>query len=212
MDEPAERDPGLVRVSDAERQQVADLLRDAAAEGRLELDELEERLEAVYGARVAADLVPLVADLPTTPRQDRAPAPRPTPTGPLARHSTSLAVMGGRERRGAWEVGELHTAVVLMGGADIDLREARFTAPETVITAVAVMGGIDITVGPEVRLSVEGLGIMGGFGEATPQVEAQLGPDSPVVRVRGLALMGGVDVHRKARRLPPSGQERPELR
>ncbi len=172
-----------------------------------ELDELEERLEAAYGARVAADLVPLVADLPAgLPR--RPPAPdRPAPTGDLPGHTTSVACLGGRERRGAWELGEAHTAVALMGGVDIDLREARLTAPETVITAVAVMGGIDVVVGPGVRLSVEGVGIMGGFGEATPKVDADLRPDSPLVRVRGLALMGAVEVHRKAPPPPRAARE-----
>jgi hypothetical protein len=52
------------RASDAEREQVADRLRAAAAEGRLDPDELEERLGAAYGARTAGELVPLTADLP----------------------------------------------------------------------------------------------------------------------------------------------------
>jgi hypothetical protein len=56
-----------VRVGDREREAVADLLRRHAAEGRLGLDELEDRLDATYQARMDADLVPLTRDLPPFP-------------------------------------------------------------------------------------------------------------------------------------------------
>jgi hypothetical protein len=71
-----------MRASDADRERFADTLRDAAAEGRLEPDELEERLEAVYTARTLGDLDSLTADLPRQPR--RAPRnPRPPSFSPL---------------------------------------------------------------------------------------------------------------------------------
>jgi uncharacterized protein DUF1707/2TM domain-containing protein len=63
------------RVSDAEREAVADRLRAAAGEGRLDADELDERLTAAYGARTSAELAPLTADLPAPP----APAPARVP-------------------------------------------------------------------------------------------------------------------------------------
>lgn len=212
MDRPDERpedrrpapqgDASRVRISDAERERVAEVLRDAAAEGRLEMDELDERLGAAYGARVAADLVPLLADLPAGLEQAAPATPaRPVPGGEsgggLARQDVSLAIMGGKDRRGPWEIGETHTALAVMGGVDLDLREVRLTARETVITAVALMGGVDVIVGPDVRVVVDGVGIMGGFDEVRPTVDPELRPDSPVVRVRGLALMGAVEVHRK---------------
>ena len=53
-----------LRISDADRDRVADRLRLAAAEGRLSSDELEERLEAAFTARTDAELAPLTADLP----------------------------------------------------------------------------------------------------------------------------------------------------
>ena len=65
------------RASDAEREAAADRLRAAAAEGRLDPDELEERLAAAYGARTIGQLVPLTADLPATP------APEPSHPGVL---------------------------------------------------------------------------------------------------------------------------------
>jgi hypothetical protein len=71
-----------VRISDSERETVAVRIRDAAAEGRLTLEEADERQRAVYEARVAADLTPLTADLPEPP----APAvPDRRPLSPDAR-------------------------------------------------------------------------------------------------------------------------------
>jgi Domain of unknown function (DUF1707) len=52
------------RVSDAEREVVVERLRHAAAEGRLDTDELSERVGRAYSAQTAADLEPLTADLP----------------------------------------------------------------------------------------------------------------------------------------------------
>src|SRR3954471_23484677 len=72
-------DPRQLRISDSERHQVAEILREAAGEGRLDMDELDERLEGNYAARTSADLVPITLDLPTHPHQ-RPPA-RP-PAGP----------------------------------------------------------------------------------------------------------------------------------
>ncbi|HWM09894.1 MAG TPA: DUF1707 domain-containing protein [Solirubrobacteraceae bacterium] len=62
--------PHDILASDPEREVVADALRAAGVEGRLDAVELEERLGAAYGARTRADLLPLLADLPQ-------PAPQP---------------------------------------------------------------------------------------------------------------------------------------
>jgi hypothetical protein len=45
---------------------------------------------------------------------------------------------------------------------------------------------------------VEGVGIMGAFDQARDKVEAEFGPGSPTVRVKGVALMAGVTVRRRA--------------
>ena len=57
-------DPSRMRVSDADRHRVADILRDAAAEGRIDIEELDERLESTYAAKTYGDLVPITSDLP----------------------------------------------------------------------------------------------------------------------------------------------------
>lgn len=198
-----------LRVSDADRHRVAELLRQAAGEGRLELDELDERLEAAYVAKTYGDLVPLTADLPVGSQlrqtaSDRSAPDRSAPDRSAGvslpvgnRYDTSVAIMGGVSRKGPWEVGPSHTAFAILGGVEIDLREARFTSRETVIHAYGIWAGIDIYVNAHTRVVVDGFGVMGAFEQGRDKVEPDLGPDSPVVRVNGFALMAGVTVQRR---------------
>jgi Domain of unknown function (DUF1707) len=72
-----------LRASDADRDAVVDRLRDAAGEGRLEPDELEQRVDGALRARTYGDLAELIADLPANGRM---PLQRTSwPTNPIAR-------------------------------------------------------------------------------------------------------------------------------
>ncbi len=191
-----ERTPDL-RISDAERHQVAEVLREAAGAGRIDLEELDERLEATYAARTYADLVPITHDLPAaTPSITDKSAAEVAPVGD-GRPQRHLAIMGGLERRGAWTVPAAMTVTCVMGGADLDLREARWSAGECVLTVNAFMGGASVVVGPDVDVVMEGTGIMGGYSGPGTKVAAELSADSPVLRVRGVAVWGGVSVERQ---------------
>lgn len=194
-------DPSQLRISDADRHKVAEFLREAAGDGRIDLDELDQRLEATYAAKTYADLVPITLDLPqlTAGNTPSRPAGRQVPAVPAGRFDTTFSVMGGSSRKGVWEIGEKHTAFALMAGIELDLREARFAAKETVIYANAIWAGIDIYVDEFTQVIVEGFGIMGAFDQGRDRIAPQLSADSPVVRVKGLALMAGVTVTRKPR-------------
>src|SRR3954463_4691629 len=74
--------PGL-RASDAERERVAEALRRHHVDGRLDTEELQERLERCYAARTTGELAPLLADLPAEREGGRAPRPfSPWPVPP----------------------------------------------------------------------------------------------------------------------------------
>ncbi|MFF4246764.1 DUF1707 domain-containing protein [Streptomyces sp. NPDC001822] len=217
-----------MRASDAERERVAETLREAVAEGRLEMDEFEQRLDATYRARTHGELVPLVQDLPVPGTPDR-----PT-TGPVAARtgrdadwagriggratsSGAFAFWGGFSRKGRWTVGRQFTAFAMWGGGEIDLREAHFAERDVVIRCFTIMGGMQVTVPPDLDVQVSGLGVMGGFGEHSKIDEEDPHPDSPRVRITGFALMGGVGVERKRskaekRRLRELEAERLRLR
>ena len=199
-------DPSLMRISDADRQRVADVLRDAAGEGRIDLDELDERLELTWGARTYADLVPITADLALPPhgptQQPHAqpvstPVPRPPSGVPAVGHNSSLAIMSECKRQGVWSVPEHHSAFALMGSVVIDLRQAQLSAHETLLNASSIMGEVKVIVPADMHVVMDGTPIMGEFTQAKDKVPAQIGPGSPVVRIRGMALMGSVTVQRQ---------------
>lgn len=205
--QPRPGDPSRLRISDEDRHKVAELLRDAAGEGRIDLEELDERLEATYAAKTYGDLVPITIDLPAHPQQPATPVvPRETLPA-AATFENSVSIMGDCTRKGAWLVPERHHAFALMGGVTLDMREATFAAKETVVYANAVMAGIDIYVDARTHVIVEGVGIMGAFDQGRDKVPAEITADSPVVRVKGVALMAGVTVTRKG----PPGEVRRRL-
>ncbi|MCR3741904.1 Cell wall-active antibiotics response 4TMS YvqF [Actinomadura glauciflava] len=187
-----------MRAGDADRERVAQVLRDAAGEGRLTLDELDERLDAVYAAKTYAELEPITRDLPS-PGRAASPATgadwRPVQGAPSWR--SGIGIMSGFRRAGVWNVPRRFRAFAFWGGGKIDLREARFEEGQVVIRALAIMGGFEIIVPDDITVHVNGLGIMGGFDQRAsgPGV-----PGSPTVVVKGLAFWGGVAVKRRARR------------
>ncbi|UQI49544.1 DUF1707 domain-containing protein [Streptomyces sp. HU2014] len=206
--------PGI-RASDADRDRIADILREALAEGRLTAEEHGERVGAVYEARTLGELEPLVRDLPRAgggaPDAGRAAPAHPRPydhdvarpggAGPEGPESTEnlVAVFGGAGRKGRWRVPRRTNAFALFGGVEIDLTEAVFERREIVINAVAVFGGVDIKVPENVTLRTTGGGVFGGFDVRTQEAPD---PDAPVVSVTGFAFFGGVEAKpRRGKRL-----------
>jgi hypothetical protein len=196
-------DHGLLRVSDGDREQAAEVLREAAGQGRISMDELDERLELAYAAKTYADLAVLTRDLPHPGQAPGAGGPPATMgrIGGTPRSRVAIAVMSGARRLGRWVVPRRYVAVAVMGGIELDLRESLFSEPEVIIHAYALMGGIEITVPEDIEVDVSGLAFMGGFDHNATGPGA---PGAPRLRVLGFALMGGVDVRRK----PPGTKRR----
>ncbi|PLA28181.1 DUF1707 SHOCT-like domain-containing protein [Corynebacterium coyleae] len=190
------------RLSSAERDRAAAFLHDAFVDGQLTVTEFDERSRMLYEATFIDELPALIDDLSPVTVQ-HASGVRNYVTGESGGSQFSLAVMGGSERGGDWLVAPTHTSLTVMGGSSIDLREARLSSYETEINAFAIMGGIEIVVPDDVRVVDSGIGIMGGFGVETHSScrysLAEIPVDAPVVRIRGLALMGGVGIVRAAR-------------
>ncbi|CAL9464373.1 putative protein [Streptomyces sp. enrichment culture] len=197
-----------LRASDADREKVAGILRDALAEGRLDMAEFEERLDATYRARTYGELAPITRDLPapgvTAPvvSLSKEPAAGPDWSGRIVGGEGSstwaVAVMSGFQRKGRWTMPRRFTCFAFWGGGEIDLREANFTEREVEINAIAIMGGVDVIVPPGVEVVVRGIGVMGGFDHREEGVPGD--PGAPRVIVTGFAFWGGVGVQRKLTR------------
>lgn len=174
------------------RERVIQELIEHYAQDALDDRGFEGRLDRAHVARSLQELDALVADLPAL-RTAPAPAPLPAAAGEVRDTQTVVAIMGGAVRKGSWVPPRQLQVIAVMGGAELDFREARFGAGVVEVTVFALMGGVEITVPPGVRVEVEGVAIMGGFdeqGAAPPPAD----PNAPVLRVGGFALMGGVEI------------------
>ncbi|MFC8074661.1 DUF1707 domain-containing protein [Streptomyces sp. NPDC057307] len=198
-----------MRASDSERERVAELLREAVAEGRIDMEEFDTRLDAAFKARTHGELEPLVRDLPAPgTTTDLAPSTSSDSTAVGGRWASRIgrgpatskfgfAFWGGFSRKGTWTAGPAFTGAVLQAGGEIDLREAQFEQRDVVIRCFALMGGIHVVVPPDMDVTVRGFGLMGGFGEDGEPTDVS--PGSPRVIITGFAMMGGVGVTRKMR-------------
>jgi hypothetical protein len=93
---------GPVRVGDADRERVVELLRGHAVAGRLDADELDERLGRAYAARYGAELQAVLAELPTEPERRHRPARRPHPSLAPLLPIALAALIGAAALSGAW--------------------------------------------------------------------------------------------------------------
>ncbi|MFE2290326.1 DUF1707 domain-containing protein [Streptomyces sp. NPDC059452] len=198
-----------LRASDADRDRIADILREAMAEGRLTADEHAERVDLVYRAKTVGELQPLVRDLPA-PSGTSAPRPGPQPYtyGPEAPDGPAdnlVAVFSSATRKGRWRVGPRTNAFSLFGSVEIDLTEALFSQRLTVINATAIFGSVDIRVPENITLRGSGTGVLGGF--AVRSLES-VDPEAPVVVVNGYSVFGDVNAKPKRGKFVADLQQR----
>ena len=197
---PEPLDARLMRASDADRERVAEVLRTAVVEGRLDLAEVDERLRAVYAARTYADLEPITKDLPI-PMAAVPPVPasaplQPVRPGEVGDLGSAVAVMSGFVRNGSWVPPRVLNCVAFWGGGTVDLREARFLHAEIEIHVVAIMGGVHIIVPEDADVQITGSGVMGGFDHSASGAGQ---PGAIRVVVTGFAFWGGVGITRRPR-------------
>lgn len=190
-----------LRVSDAERDVTLRALNEHAAVGRLTLDELEDRASRALAAKTRGDLAVLTSDLPADPSAAPAgSAPGAVQPGPGKPVRWMVSIMSGQHRRGRFRaVGEIN-ALAIMGGDDIDLREAEIEGGELTLNLFSIMGGANVYIPDSIELELGGFSIMGGNEVRGDQRSPR--PGAPVVRVRGFALMGGANIYR----LPPQAR------
>ena len=198
----SESDESL-RVSDAERDVTLRTLGDHAAVGRLTLDELEERSGQALAAKTRGELAALTSDLPAgaSPQGPQgAQGAQARGTGPKRPVRWMVSIMSGSHRRGRFRaVGNIN-AVAIMGGDEIDLRDAEIEGGELTLNLFALMGGANIYVPDSVDLEVGGFSLMGGHEEVGRELSPR--PGAPLIRIRVYNLMSGATIYR----LPPQAR------
>jgi hypothetical protein len=172
---------------------VVQALSNHFAAGRIELEELEQRLDVAMRAQTLQELDAALHGLSPEPAAPPARAVAPVIADDRASR-WSVAVMSGVTKKGRWQVAPIHRSFAFWGGTVLDLREAQFTAEVTEIRAQAVMGGVEVIVPPDLPVRVQGFGIMGAVTDKTNPAE------SPRVIIRAFAFMGGVEVKVRERK------------
>ncbi|MFF4251521.1 DUF1707 domain-containing protein [Streptomyces sp. NPDC001663] len=193
-----------LRASDADRDRIADILRDALAEGRLTADEHAERVEGVLAAKTVGELEVFIRDLPAAHRHRAAPAFAAAPNRPTVGaipadpDDNVVAVFSSAVRKGRWRAGRRIHAYAIFGSVDIDLSEALFEYQQVVIKTISVFGNVEIRVPENISLRGTGGGVLGNF-EVAPLDSTD--PDAPVVYIDGWAVLGNVEARPKRGKL-----------
>jgi hypothetical protein len=186
--------PALVALRDR-REHVIAILTEQFSHDTFELDELERRLDLAHRAGTVAELDAIVADLGITVSETALAAPT-VDSATLAQwpaRKRLTAILGGFEKRGTWTCARRVSVTAVMGGAEVDFREAEMAPGVTEMNVTAIMGGVELIVPPWLSVEVDATAILGGFEElhrapTTPE------PGRRVLRITGVAIMGGVSI------------------
>ncbi len=189
-----------LRCGHQDRDAVADVLRRAAGDGFIDLEELDERLGRAHAARTYGDLDALVADLPGA----RAPGPAPTALVPAAGDEGVLrlaAPVGDRKQEGRWVVPPRVVAEAGLGTVKIDFTEAVCEHAVVEVQVRASVGSVVLVV-PE-GWSARTDQVSAGVGSVKNKVGERPGGGT-LLHVRGSAGVGDVVVRfpRTSRWLP----------
>ncbi|MFI2239378.1 DUF1707 domain-containing protein [Streptomyces chrestomyceticus] len=196
-DDGTQDEQAAMRASDADREQVAEILRDAAGDGRLTLEEVGERVESALRARTVGELARLTRDLPVSP----VPAGSGEQQPGRGRDVVQIDQRWGTlHRSGAWEVPR-HLEVRMHGGdVKLDFTEAEFShARLDLDVQISVGGNLVLVVRPGIVVHTDDLTVkVGEVKYRNPASDAQA-PVEREVYVTG-RLKGGDVVVRHPRR------------
>ncbi|WP_436889683.1 DUF1707 SHOCT-like domain-containing protein [Nocardiopsis dassonvillei] len=182
---------GQLRASHQERDAVVEQLRDAAAEGRIDYDELDERLERALKSKTHAELAALTADLPAPQATEQQLPPL------VLRGGMSGAVRGP----GRWEPPSHVVAHGGVGGVKIDFSRVQSRLREILVEAYGETSGVTVVI-PD-GWAADTAGMDPGIGGLKDKTTPDRLPGTPLIRLTGSGGIGGVVIrhpNRKERR------------
>ncbi|HUX20475.1 MAG TPA: LiaF domain-containing protein [Spirochaetia bacterium] len=186
------------RPTQGTREQVIEKLTLNYAHNNIDDEEFESRLSRATNTDSVTELMMLVEDLPNfaeTKKQVARKQPSESSvslnTGVVREEGSLVALLGSTSRKGVWQPPRDLRIFAMMGGVDLDFTDAEMPPGTTEVTIFSVMGGIDIVVPPGLNVEVTGIPLMGSFDDRS---SGMVNPDAPTLRVKGVAIMSGVDV------------------
>lgn len=190
---PWPNDIAAQRAADADRDAVAERLRIAAREGRLELTELDDRLGRTYSAKTYGDLETLVADLPAQPPFASYPGVAFEP-GTLVLRTTTVNI----RQAGPWIVPRRITAESTTGWITIDFTRASCAYREVTVEVVTRTGWIQLILPDGWAARVGPLSTY--TGHISNRAADLADPGAPTVVVTGHPLFGYIKIRQRRRR------------
>ncbi|AZZ40173.1 DUF1707 SHOCT-like domain-containing protein [Acidipropionibacterium jensenii] len=201
---PADNDPQM-RISDADRARLADLLDDAYADGRLDQSEHGERMTAALDARTVSDIAPLVGDLaPLETVMPSAGAPAGMALVPTDRASVlppiipgtqqdRISTMIGDVNRGAGSILAVHTEISNgLGDVRLDLTQMSMAAHDVEVEIHSFMGDVILMVPEGIRVIDQTSRFLGDSKlHGMPPCPAS----APTVTLTGFMALGDVRVY-----------------
>jgi hypothetical protein len=189
----------------AERREAAvEKLTQAFASGRIEMEDLEQRLDLVMHARTIDQLDATLAGLETPHSVSRDSAAAPAPPFRADRPKGSkhtIVFMSASHRRGRWVPAPLHRVTAVLGAARLDLRDAELADGLTEIRISVLMGSVEVIAPPDVDIEVDGWALMGAVDHRDIH-PAPLETQRHRVRIHARVLMGAVEVKVRDRKEP----------
>jgi hypothetical protein len=194
------------RVSDLERENVAEVLREAAGEGRLSYTELEDRLETLYSAKTYGELVEVAADLPngpTVPSATSAVAPGTQPGPGMTVHAPVINVfLSDQKRIGNWLAPQRQEVNAVLGDVTLDYTEAQVPYAEVYIDVKSILADVKIRVPRNAIVHLDSNPILGSVSEQDSSLGGTV--DEPatapkVFHIRGTAILGEIKIKRGPR-------------
>jgi hypothetical protein len=192
-EQPSPAEPRGIRISDADRERAAERLHQALAEGRITLSELEERLEAVYGAKYEADLRPPLADLPGAEAVVAQSAPPAIPSD--APPVVLRAGMSTIKRSGTWDVPPRLRLQSAMGSVVLDFCDTAIPHPVVDIEVDLGAGSAKLLVPDESTANIDG--VVASMGTVKSNLPSVPRPGVPHFVVHGRTGMGSLTVRRR---------------
>lgn len=175
-----------IRVSHADRDRVAEQLRVAAGDGRLTIEELDERLEQALNARTGSELAVLTTDLPAT-------ASTGTLVPAVAKESTRIEVSSGSTvREGRWAVPRAMDVKIGSGSVRLDLTHAVIAEPLLRISAEVRSGSLTIVTRPGVEVIVDEVSVSSGSAKVRRAEGEHLVPTELRIEVSGSVKSGSI--------------------
>ncbi len=198
-----ESDSGLEPVANT-RDVTIDALCEHFANDIMSVEEFERRVDAAHSATSVDALKKLLQDLPggglpAVVESQTTPTPAPgsrftvTSAAQVKEQSFIVAIMGGSARKGRWSPARKNYAIAVMGGSELDFREAVMGPGVTELQIFTLCGGVEVVVPPGLNVESHGIAIMGGFEHAADDYHSP-DPNAPTLKITGVAIMGGVEV------------------